>query len=1244
MKKKKVMLQMLAATIAASMIVPVGTLAMPNTAVVAYASQEVSTKTAPKITGVLGSEASSWSPATLTLTGLSRYDDTTSTWLDAITEVNVNGDVYTRADNDSLNSDDTKKYAMSYLGMNLIAGEIKDGDNTIVIKATGYKEKEVVVTKGKDDTGATSYTLKSQKNGGVEVSDSELDKTLLENAIIDAKALKQGDQSDERWIALQEAIKVAEEALASAATQEDISTASEALNKAIKDFGKTTKGPTVEKVYYNDWSKCLEISALGKTYTDDDYIDNIANVVINGVEYSHGNYDVFDEDESVAAKQYVFSYGAMQIGLGAFKDGDNVIEITSNGYDKKTINFTKNGDTYTFVSQTDGDKTAGLQNPTEDGVYTVTFSAKKEDSEEDSMIGSYFDKRAKVTVENGKMKISFLNVAMKSFLLDFSVDSKGEYQESTRKDYGDKNAGGEYDYQEFTLSIDDLTTSHKAAALVTAMGGQASDIHDWTKYIKADITFESVTKGWEGYQKEIDDAGKLIGSELTEKVLVDAGYDTDGDGKMSKEELQNISGELDLSGQNLTDISILKDLSDKVTTLNLSSNKIKEIPAGLLDNMTNLLNFYIEYNFVSEIPDNLFANNKKLDWISFASNNLKEIKDNQVSDLPALTILDLSSNEISSISADAFKGLTKLNDLGLMENDLTDLPDGLFKPMSGSLESLSMYDNLLTEIPEAIMDAESLTSFSAFANNIKDISNISFDKFKKLKTLNLQYNEISKIGEKAFASNDNLNALDLYDNCLTDFSVDALPKGKVLQKLDLRLNNIKVINPELRSHAQSYNKFNPQKSVTNLKVTNDGVNGIKWTQDFSTLDLIFWLDQTMSDRTVEIQSVDEYKEMLKTNGWDDQEISKVLDDNGYDWTIITEVQKKNADGTYTTVWDSTIENEKEVTNGTYKTTEYGTYRVVKTLYTTFNSFEQYRTTLYSNDYNFTKQEQPTTPETPVVKVATPVAFKANATAYNKAKLSWKGTSGATGYEVYQYNTKTKKYEKIKAVKTTSYMVSGLATGTSYKFKVRAYKTVNGKNVYSAYTSTASVKTTLKTASSVKASSAAYNKVKLSWKKVDGATGYEVYQYNAKTKKYTKTATVKTTSYTKSKLTTGTSYKFKVRAYRTVNGKKVYSSYSKVVSAKPSLAKVSSVSAKNVKTKSVKLSWKKVSGATGYQVYQYDTKAKKYTKVATVKTTSYTKAKLKTGSKYTFKVRAYKTVSKKNVYGSYSAKVSVKVTK
>ena len=76
-------------------------------------------------------------------------------------------------------------------------------------------------------------------------------------------------------------------------------------------------------------------------------------------------------------------------------------------------------------------------------------------------------------------------------------------------------------------------------------------------------------------------------------------------------------------------------------------------------------------------------------------------------------------------------------------------------------------------------------------------------------------------------------------------------------------------------------------------------------------------------------------------------------------------------------------------------------------------------------------------------------------------------------------------------------------------------------------------------------------------------------------------------------------------------------------AAPAAVKLSSV--KNISSKSIKVTWKKKSGVTGYQV-QYSTSSKmKSAKTVTVKkakTTSVTISKLKKGKKYYVRVRAY----------------------
>lgn len=70
---------------------------------------------------------------------------------------------------------------------------------------------------------------------------------------------------------------------------------------------------------------------------------------------------------------------------------------------------------------------------------------------------------------------------------------------------------------------------------------------------------------------------------------------------------------------------------------------------------------------------------------------------------------------------------------------------------------------------------------------------------------------------------------------------------------------------------------------------------------------------------------------------------------------------------------------------------------------------------------------------------------------------------------------------------------------------------------------------------------------LSWKKSTGAAGYEIYS-SVNSGKFKKLTTSKGVQYT-AKLTAGKSYKFKVRPYITVDGTKVYGSWSNTVTVK-----------------------------------------------------------------------------------------------
>lgn len=168
-------------------------------------------------------------------------------------------------------------------------------------------------------------------------------------------------------------------------------------------------------------------------------------------------------------------------------------------------------------------------------------------------------------------------------------------------------------------------------------------------------------------------------------------------------------------------------------------------------------------------------------------------------------------------------------------------------------------------------------------------------------------------------------------------------------------------------------------------------------------------------------------------------------------------------------------------------------------------------------------------------------------------------------------------------------------------------------------------------------------ITLSWNKMSGATGYVVYQYNPSKKTYTKIKDLKGTSYTVKNKNSATTCYYAVRAYVETEHGKTYGNYSEVlkVTTRPKKPSVTVTAGNN----QVTVSWNQVTRASGYNVYMSTSKNGAYSKVGSTSGKSSTKLtvkKLTDGKKYYFKVKAYKTVSKKKVYSVYSSAKSCRV--
>ena len=172
------------------------------------------------------------------------------------------------------------------------------------------------------------------------------------------------------------------------------------------------------------------------------------------------------------------------------------------------------------------------------------------------------------------------------------------------------------------------------------------------------------------------------------------------------------------------------------------------------------------------------------------------------------------------------------------------------------------------------------------------------------------------------------------------------------------------------------------------------------------------------------------------------------------------------------------------------------------------------------------------------------------TTHNSIKLNWSKVSNSSGYQIYRSTSKNGSYKEIKTINknsTLSYTdTNKLSSNKKYYYKIRAFKTINNKNYYGDFSSIVSSETKLATPN-IKLSTPKTKTIKISWSKISGAKGYEVYRSNSKNGTYSKISITSNLSYTNSKLSKKKTYYYKVRAYKVVNNKKVYSSFSSIKS-------------------------------------------------------------------------------------------------
>lgn len=247
------------------------------------------------------------------------------------------------------------------------------------------------------------------------------------------------------------------------------------------------------------------------------------------------------------------------------------------------------------------------------------------------------------------------------------------------------------------------------------------------------------------------------------------------------------------------------------------------------------------------------------------------------------------------------------------------------------------------------------------------------------------------------------------------------------------------------------------------------------------------------------------------------------------------------------------------------------------------------------------------------------------------QLEWDAVPGAYAYHIYMYNAKTDKWESKLKTRNTSANITDVKKNTTYKFRIATIDTNGGEGEK---TGSITVKTLSKEPTPLKTPkftkvSAGKTEIALNWSAVKGAKEYIIYKYIPESKKYAEVArTSKTGLLIDRNISAGGKYYYKVSAVDKYGFESSKSETAKL-KTKP-LGKVtgikSTASAEHilyVYYSNYTLTWNKVEGAKGYNLYYYNKTSKKYELLTSVTTNRYDNSSvLNWGLTYYIKIAAY----------------------
>ena len=248
-----------------------------------------------------------------------------------------------------------------------------------------------------------------------------------------------------------------------------------------------------------------------------------------------------------------------------------------------------------------------------------------------------------------------------------------------------------------------------------------------------------------------------------------------------------------------------------------------------------------------------------------------------------------------------------------------------------------------------------------------------------------------------------------------------------------------------------------------------------------------------------------------------------------------------------------------------------------------------------------------------VAPAPPTNLSASAVSTAAINLAWSASALASSYQVLRSTTSGGPYSPVASPVLTNYQDSGLASGTTYYYVVKAINSGGSSNA----SGEASATTAPAAPTGLVATAASASAIDLSWTAPTGAARYQLLRSTVSGGPYSPIASPTATSYHDSGLASGTTYYYVVRAVNSGGN----SAVSSQASAMTAPAAPTNLVATATPTGRINLSWGAPTGATSYQLLRSTTSGGPYSPVASPAVTSYQDSGVASGTTYYYVVRA-----------------------